>query len=502
MYRSIRTGQFKSWPDAMAVAFFTGTGRLPSGYVKLDTQCDGALSEAIKRPELSLARGRVTCLYPQRGAARLYLLGLGDREQFNHGQGLRAAAASLVKASDRAGVRRLGLHLGPGLNDALGPEDAGRAVGDGLAIGAFNFDELKGTATKKEKSAPDRGGRPSRLEVKIDRAMQRGLQHALRTGESVNLARSLAATPPNIANPAYLVSFCRRMARSAGLRCTIINAARARQLKMNGLLAVGAAGSTPPALICLEHRPRAAASQKPIMLVGKAITFDTGGYSIKPAASMDAMKYDKCGGMAVIGAMHAVASLKLPRRVVALIPTAENMIDAKGYRPSDILTMSNGVTVEVTNTDAEGRLVLADALAYGCKTYKPRAIIDMATLTGGVVVALGSACAGVFCQDQKLRTRLLDAAEHTGERLWHLPMWQEHKALLQSVHADITNSGGREAHASQGAAFLSHFVDEKTPWAHLDIAGVSDVKKDGELYARGPTGFGVRLAARAIEKWR
>jgi leucyl aminopeptidase len=209
--------------------------------------------------------------------------------------------------------------------------------------------------------------------------------------------------------------------------------------------------------------------------------------------------------MAVLGAMHAIAALKLPVHVVGLIVAAENMIDAGAYRVDDILTMVNGVTVEVTNTDAEGRLVLADALAYGCKRYKPAAIVDLATLTGGVVVALGEYCAGMFATDDKLADRLTEAGNATGERLWALPLWPEHRKQMKSTHADIANSAGRGAHPIQGAAFLSYFVDENIPWAHLDIAGVADVSADKDfagLYPKGPTAFGVRLLTRALETWR
>jgi len=224
---------------------------------------------------------------------------------------------------------------------------------------------------------------------------------------------------------------------------------------------------------------------------------------------MASMKYDKCGGTAVLGAMHAIATLNVKTPVVGLIPVAENMVDRQAYRPSDILTLSNGVTVEVTNTDAEGRLVLADALAYGTKHYKPRAVIDVATLTGGVIVALGSYCAGCFCNNTAFRSHLFDAADDTGERLWHLPLWLEHRDLLKSTHADLANSGIREAHPIQGAAFLSYFVGPDAPkklpdlpWAHLDIAGVSTSDAEGPLHPKGPTAFGVRLLARMVETWK
>lgn len=502
MYRQIRVvGDANA--DTVAVMLFDKPGPLPACYAGLDRRAGGALKAAMRRAEFSAARGALQCLYPPSGPKRLYVLGLGDRGQSGDCSAMRIAGAKLVKAAYDADVSRLSIDAA-GLDGAATPDDAGRAIADGLAIANFEFDLFKG---KGDHNKPDRAnkGKTTRLAVSIDRSMRKGLTHGLHVGESVTLARKLAATPPNVANPRYLVAFCRKIARQVGLKCTIIDAKRAAALKMGGLIAVGAAGSTPPAMICLEWPGRGRAPKangKPILLVGKAVTFDTGGYSIKPAASMDTMKYDKCGGVAVIGAMHAIARLKLPARVVALVPVAENMIDKTGYRPSDILRMYNGVTVEVTNTDAEGRLVLADALAYGCRHYKPGAIIDLATLTGGVVVALGSLCAGAFCGDATLRGHLFDAAEHTGERLWHLPLWAEHKELLKSNHADIVNSGGREAHPIQGAAFLRHFVDQKTPWAHLDIAGVSDLKNANDLFCKGPTGFGVRLLARAVETWR
>ena len=506
MYRQIRTAPRGGQLDAVAVVLFEKTGRLPKGYDRLDRQVDGALSAAIRRPEFSAAQGTVTCLYPAKGPSRVHVLGLGTRERFNRGLALRVAAARLARVAHKAALRGVRLALGPGLGESIDPEAAGRAVADGLAIANFEFDEFKGAAGLS--TGPSRHRQPARLGITIDSAMLKGLKRGLEIGESVNLARYLGATPPNVANPAWLVSACRRMARRVGLRCTIIDHRRAARLKMGGLLAVGAAGSKPPALICLEWPGRGkgrrpgGSKPNPILLVGKAVTFDTGGYSIKPAAGMDTMKYDKCGGMAVIGAMHAAARLKLPVRVVGLVPTAENMIDEKGYRPSDILRLCNGTTVEVTNTDAEGRLILGDALAYGCKTYKPKAVIDLATLTGGVVVALGTLCAGAFCNDERLRGHLFDAADYTGERLWQLPLWEEHKSLLKSTHADIVNSGGREAHPIQGAAFLWHFVDPKIPWAHLDIAGVSDVKNPTDLFPKGPTGFGVRLLTRALETWK
>ncbi|MBT5136240.1 MAG: hypothetical protein HOM36_01655, partial [Phycisphaerae bacterium] len=246
----------------------------------------------------------------------------------------------------------------------------------------------------------------------------------------------------------------------------------------------------------LEHIPKKSTkkSSKHLCFVGKTITYDTGGYSLKISNGMKGMKYDKNGGMGVLGAMEAIANLQVPTRVTAILPCAENMVSSNAYRPDDIIEMYNGVTVEVTNTDAEGRLVLADGLAWACKNMKPTAIVDMATLTGGVVVALGSFCAGLWCNDAKLKKQIEKAAKETGERVWELPLWEDHRDYMRAKHADLHNSApARGAHPIQGAAFLSFFVDKKIPWAHIDIAGVSSVERDRGLYCTGPTGWGVRL---------
>jgi len=252
-------------------------------------------------------------------------------------------------------------------------------------------------------------------------------------------------------------------------------------------------------MIALEHSPgekrktkNANRSAAPLLVVGKSITFDTGGISIKPADKMGEMIFDKCGGMAVLGLMYAVAKLKLPINVVGILTSAENMPGSRAYRPGDILRMYNGVTVEVTNTDAEGRLVLGDALAWGIETYKPAAVLDLATLTGGCVVALGHTMAGVMTNSDALMTELQQAADAAGEKVWRLPLGDDQRDQIKSDPADIVNSAGRWASPLQGGAFLSHFVPEGTPWAHMDIAGVADTEKETSLYAKGSTGWGVR----------
>jgi len=501
MYKTLKTAASIANPDAIMIALPTGAKRTPAAYKSLDKTFDGAIAALLKRPEFTADAGSLTTAYPDKGPGRLYVIGLGEPKTDETARAVRVAGAALVAAASKAKIKSLDVQIASGISKALTADAAVTALGDGLTIGQFEFNDHKGSATPKPDATPK-----TLTLTAADKAQRTALKNALIVGEAANHARALAATPPNVANPAYLVKQARKLAEKSTLKCSIIDAKQAKRLNMGGLVNVGVGGSTPPALIALEHKPRGKTKSKnaPVLLVGKTITFDTGGYSLKVGGSMAGMKYDKCGGMAVLGAMKAIAALKLPVHVVGLLAAAENMVDTDAYRVDDIITMHNGVTVEVTNTDAEGRLVLADALSWGQKTYKPAAIIDLATLTGGVVVALGDYCAGMFCADDKLRDKLSASGETTGERLWRLPLWPDHRKQLKSPHADIVNSAGRGAHPIQGAAFLSHFVDEKTPWAHLDIAGPATVDGDRDyagLYPKGPTAFGVRLLIDALSKW-
>ncbi|HMN96029.1 MAG TPA: leucyl aminopeptidase family protein [Phycisphaerales bacterium] len=430
---------------------------------------------------------------------RTLLLGLG-READLTAAALRTAGARLVRGLEALGVDaiRIDAEFGRGAAlAALGDRVAGRALGDGMAVGTWRVDGFDGTATNRSPRLP-------RLRVHAaEPELLEGLQRGLGLGRAVNAARRIGAMPPNLCTPQRIADEARRLARRTGMRFRAIALAEARRLGMGGLVAVGAGSDHPPAIVILEHRPKRVAREakgRRIVLVGKTITFDTGGYSLKLDKSMRWMKYDKCGGAAVLGAMQAIAEAELPVEVIGLLPTAENMISGGAYRVDDILTMHNGVTVEVSNTDAEGRLVLADALSWACSRLRPTEILDIATLTGGVVVALGSVGAGLFCEEEGLRTRVLAASRRSGERLWHLPIWPEHREMMRSQHADIVNSNPRrEALPIQGAAFLSYFVDPAIPWAHIDIAGVAAVESGGDGLAPGPTGFGVRLLYDYVE---
>ncbi|MDA1008405.1 MAG: leucyl aminopeptidase family protein [Planctomycetota bacterium] len=415
------------------------------------------------------------------GPGQFVLVGLGKKEARTP-LAFRTLGARLLAALDKAKIDSV-LIVSDELNAAQG-----QSIAEGMGLAQWRFDDHRGTASraKEPKGVLTVEGGDSDLH----KSFIRGLALA----QSINVARQFAATPPNVCRPNWVGSEAKRMARQSSLRCRVIDVAQAKKLGMGGLVAVGQGSSVPPCLVVIEHRPTRARGGH-LVLVGKTITYDTGGYSLKVNNGMVGMKYDKCGGAAVLGAMHAIAAQKLPIRVTAILAVAENMVSDDAYRPDDIITLHNGVTVEVTNTDAEGRLVLADALAYATSTLKPDYIVDVATLTGGVVVALGAFCAGLFCENDGFRASVESAAARTDERVWRLPLWSEHRDFMRSRHADILNSNpARQAYPIQGAAFLSYFVDEKTPWAHIDIAGVASKENAGSSPTGvGPTGYGVKL---------
>ncbi len=419
----------------------------------------------------------------------------------------RCAGGLLAKWLAKHEVARAGVDL------AEGPvaEDESRVAAflEGLHLGAFRFDRRKSAANNRTIVSIDwlvdgAGSREKRL-----------LDRVLHVCEGVNLARDIAHEPPNVINPVSLAERAEGVARSCGLRCRVFDEKDLARMKAGAILAVGQGSDAPPRLIVLEHRGaggtsaaggvaargksparargKARGAEKPVLLIGKAVTFDTGGYSIKDRNGMVGMKYDKCGGMAVLGVMQAVARMRLPTPVVGVIAAAENMISGGAYRPNDIITTMSGKTVEIISADAEGRLVLADALTYAQREYQPRCMIDLATLTGGVLVALGNLRAGLMGNHEPLLDGLMKVGETTHERLWKLPLDDEYFDLITGDDSDFKNSADRAAHAIIGGIFLKQFVDKGVPWAHLDIAATGSSDKDTAYCPKGATGFGVRL---------
>jgi leucyl aminopeptidase len=360
------------------------------------------------------------------------------------------------------------------------------AVLEGLYLGAFQFSRYK--TEEKKKNQP--------IITVITASGTEGMKDRIRRIEAectgVNLARDWAHEPANIINPVSLAYRIQELFAGSPVKVHIIEEEQLKHMGAGAILAVGLGSQTPPRLIVLEYSGTDAA-QEPVVLVGKALTFDSGGYSIKSTESIQGMKYDKCGGTTVVGTIFAAAALELKINLVGLVSAAENMISAHAYRPDDIITSMSGKTIEIITTDAEGRLVLADALTYSQVHYHPRALVDLATLTGGVVVALGKVRAGLMANNDELANRLAASGDQVYERLWRLPLDDEYAKNIKGDDADLKNSGGREGHAIMGGIFLKQFIADEIPWAHLDIAGVADSTKAGPYCPKGATGFGVRL---------
>ncbi|MEZ6319427.1 MAG: leucyl aminopeptidase family protein [Phycisphaerales bacterium] len=496
MLDSVRAG-FRGTPQVLVIGQWKGE--------KLDKQSAGAdptgwAADAAGRAEATGDLGSLVTAFPgePKGPERVIILGLGDKASFTLGD-LRAAAAALGREAARAKFTTAEVALDGALGAlAKKKQDAhraGSAFGEGLGLIAWTCDEFRGSATPK----PDR----VKLSVRsTDSGFDAGLARGIGIAESANVARTLSQTPPNIAHTDYIAREAMALARKhPSLKCTVIKGAQLEKEGLQGLINVGKASDRAPCLIRLEYTPTTGKAAKPVVLVGKTMTYDSGGLSIKVNNGMKGMKRDKDGGCAVFGAMHAVATVIKPRRrVVALLSVAENSISDNAYRPDDVIEFRNGVSVEVTNTDAEGRLVLADALCWACDKEKPECIVDLATLTGGVVVALGKVFAGMWCDDDKLRAKIEAASDASGERVWRLPHHPDYRAMMKSPVADIVNSAPvREAHPIQGAAFLSYFVADGVPWCHLDIAGVHAVDSASGPFIAGPTGFGTRLLAELLD---
>jgi leucyl aminopeptidase len=323
-------------------------------------------------------------------------------------------------------------------------------------------------------------------------------------GEAVCLARDLGNEPGNKATPSYLAEQARRIAEAEGLAIDVLEESDMERLGMGALLGVSRGSQEPAKLIVLTYEPKGPKGRRDtVALVGKGLTFDSGGISIKPGAKMEDMKFDMCGGAAVLASMQAAARLKVPVRVVGLVPSSENLPDGASYKPGDILRAMNGVTIEIRNTDAEGRLILADALSYATTKLKPRpkALIDLATLTGACVIALGDQCAGLVSSDDALAAKVAAAGDRSGDLAWRLPLKPGYRKQLESPYADISNLGVTAgAGALTAAAFLERFTGG-LPWAHLDIAGVAWTEKQNGILRKGATGFGVRLLARLLRDW-
>ncbi|CAN5875522.1 leucyl aminopeptidase [soil metagenome] len=418
-------------------------------------------------------------------APKLMLLGLGDESSFTLEKLRRAAATAAKKARS---LKCETLAVVPKTPQADNIEGTTRATTEGASLGLYRFTRYKTAIEDNDDDVQD----PESLDLVIPPADEEAALRGVREGESLAaaamLARDLANEPSNTATPQYLAERAREISETHGMTLTVLDRAGIEAEGLTGLATVGRSASNEPRFIVLEHHN--GGDTAPIVLVGKAVTFDSGGISIKPSGGMEEMKFDMGGGAAVLGAMEAVGRLDLPVNVVALVPATENLPAGDAYKPGDVLRMHSGKTVEILSTDAEGRLISADALSYA-RRYEPAAVVDCATLTGAVIVALGHHASGLMGNDEALIAEVQAAGEKTGERAWPLPLFDEYTEQIKGDTADIKNSGGRFGGALTAGAFLKEFVEY--PWVHLDVAGTAFGTKGNAYTPKGGTGAPARL---------
>jgi leucyl aminopeptidase len=475
----IRTG--------MVVVGAFADGALPPASRKIDEAAKGKLSAVIKRGDLDEKAGSSLLLHDLPGieAERVLLVSLGKRGDFDD-KAFRDAVGSAAKTLSGGVARDAAFALVdvdvPDRSAAWRVQTASRLIADG----AYRFAAPGVNAKNKDKNK-ERGAR--KVTLLTSEKISDHLKHAVRSGqaiaEGIALAKDLGNLPGNVCNPPYLAEAARDLGKEFKFDVDVLEREDMRKLGMGAALSVGQASAQPCKFIVMNYKGGGKA--KPIVLVGKGVTFDTGGISLKPGANMDEMKFDMCGAASVFGAMKTAARLKLPLNLVAVIPAVENMPGGNATRPGDVVTSMSGQTIEILNTDAEGRLALADGLTYA-ERFDPACVIDVATLTGACVIALGSITSGLFANDDELAEQLLESGEDTGDRAWRLPMFDEYQDLLKSNFADVSNLGGRPAGAITAACFLKRFAN-KFKWAHLDIAGTNAVSGD----AKGATGRPVPL---------
>jgi len=440
--------------------------RLTDALKTLDRAAKGYIASILRRGDLDGKLGSTLWLHnvPGIAAERVLLVGLGKEQELGP-KAFRDAVRAAVRAVNESGAADAVLYLAD--LPVAGHDPAWNAMQ--LAVVAedcsYRFDRLKSKKDAQHRVEFGVGatGKPSAAAA---RALRRGLALA----QGVNLAKDLGNLPSNICTPTYLAAQAQALAKQHKLRCRVLEEKDMEKLGMGALLSVTKGSHEPAKLIVLEHRG-GAAKQKPVALVGKGITFDTGGISLKPSGEMDEMKYDMSGAGSVLGTMQAVAQMRLPINVVGIIPTCENMPGGHATKPGDIVTSLSGQTIEILNTDAEGRLILCDALTYA-ERFDPEVVVDIATLTGACVVALGNVASGLYANDDPLAEELLQAGQDSWDRAWHMPLWDDYQDQIKSPFADMANIGGRPAGSVTAACFLSRYA-RKYKWAHLDVAGTA-----------------------------
>jgi len=479
--------------DAIIVNAFAGVKRLDGDIAAVDTALGGVISQLINQGEIKGKLNEITLVHSlgKLPAARVIVTGLGKPAELSPNK-IRGAVAETCRWLRQKGMVNITtVAQGAGIND-ITLESAAQAVTEGALLGLYSF-------RRYITSQDDKYREIKQLLIAGSKEVKHSLQQGITKGkvlaEATNLARDMVNEPANYMTPTQMAMTAEALAEDYGLEVSVLDMEQIQDLNMGALLGVAQGSQQPPKFIILHHQGNKS-GKIAVALVGKGITFDSGGISIKPSEKMDEMKGDMAGGAAVIAAITAIAQLNLRINVTAIVPATENLPSGSALKPGDILTTLSGKTIEVVNTDAEGRLILADALSYATQ-LKPRHIIDVATLTGACMVALGHVCTGAFGSNQALMDKVIAAGKEAGELIWQMPMYDEYREQIKSNVADIKNVGNRYGGAITAAKFLAEFTDN-TPWVHLDIAGTSQSEKEQGYLVKGATGVTVRTLVNLV----
>ncbi len=494
---TVKKGKVEEIPtEAVFVYHFEDGKKLGHTLGVLDKATRGLIKELILSGDFKGKFCETYVLLTRKAipAKRILLVGCGERSKFNPVKLRKVVSKAGEKVRD-LGLKSLTIPLSVEMPEGITSEDLAQIYVEGIYSGLYKFTEFKTAEDQKVE------GLKELILVGTDHLRLTKVQKGVERGEIISKAlyvvRDLISAPGNKITPTLLAETARKIAQENGLRCEVLDIPQVKKIGMGAFLAVAKGSQEPAKFIILEYKPKQRGI-KTVALVGKGITFDSGGISIKPSKSMEKMKQDMAGGAVVIGVIQAASQLALPLHVVAVIPATENLPSGLAYKPGDILVSLSGQTIEVISTDAEGRLILADGLTYSLR-YNPSTIIDIATLTGACVIALGDYVTGMLGNNDDLKAQVEKASHSTGEMVWELPLLEEYTEYLKSDVADIKNAGGREAGTIQGAIFLSKFVKD-CPWVHLDIAGTAWIDRDKPYHPRGATGIGLRLLVQLLRQ--
>ena len=461
------------------------------GLNKISSKITASIKQSLK--DINGEMGKITIVPTNNKtpAKRILLAGIGKKEKITNNT-IRFVSGKIAQKARDLELKEFTIITPPSY--VTEPISATSQITEGCKMALYKFEKFK---SKKEGLSPD-------LSILVSKSnkISKAIKNSEIISDAVIFTKSIANLPPNECSPTTLATFSKSIAKKNKMKCVVFSKNELKKKGFGGIIAVGQGSKNEPKLIVLEHYG-GHRNEKPIVLVGKAVTFDTGGISLKPGEKMDEMKFDKCGGCTVLGIMKAVSELRLPVNVIGIVPSVENMPGSESYRPGDIIKLYNGKTAEILNTDAEGRLILADALAYGEKQYSPKAIIDFATLTGACIIALGNNVAAIVSNNERLKQKINESSKRTTEEVWELPLNEDYMDMIKSEVADMKNVGiGRAAGTITAAAFLRNAIGE-TPWVHIDIAGVAWTQvatKSKPYNPKGATGFGVRLILDYLQK--